>query len=357
MVLVALHGSSAASSIVEVINFMGSHETYAYDMPLNKSVNSAYEELKALIIRIHQGKGIFVIYDMGSFKTMLDIISSETGIEIRALEFSLTLLALDCNRKIMLGMELDEIHNGLIDSYNNMMPMQKDVYYRANSKKVILSLCMSGEGTAVQIKKYIQKNMQLQDIEIIPLAISDKQVLLEEVNSIKENHDIICVIGSYNPQFLGIRYVPITDIFQNGARELRALLNFGTINIEIDNEEDDDFKVIFDHLSKELKMLDVGKLKIYLLKVIDEIKCNEKYKLPKEQEIALMVHIACCIEYMLEKVPMSVNIYKNDILMENDELYNLIKKSFSIIEKEFNVEFSDDELANIISIIKMSQKG
>ena len=357
VVLVALHGNTAASSLVEVINNMGSHETYAYDMPLSKNVNMAYEELKALIIKIHQGKGIFVIYDMGSFKTMLDMISSETGIEIRELEIPITLLALDCNRKIMIGMELDEIHKGLIDTYNNMMCIQKDVYYRSKSKKVILTLCMSGEGAAVQIKNYIKNNIQLQDIEIIPLAITDKQFLLEQVNRIKESHEIICVIGSYNPQLMGIRYISITDIFQNNAKELRTLLNLGTEDIEADNDEADDFKVIFDHLSKELKLVDVDKLRIYLPKVMVEIELNQNYNLTEEQELALMVHIACCIEYMLGKSSMSVNIHKDNILSENQGLYKSIKNSFSIIEKEFNVEFSDDELANIISIMKMSQKG
>lgn len=356
VILIALHGSSAASSIVEVINFMGSHETYAYDMPLDKSVTAAYEELKALIIRIHQGKGIFVIYDMGSFKTMLDMIASETGIEIRTLEFPLTLLALDCNRKIMLGMELDDIYRSLIGSYNNMMSVQEEVYYRANSKKVILTLCMSGEGAAVQIKNYIQKNIQLEDIEIIPLAISDNEVLLEEVNNIKDKHNIICVIGSYNPQLLGIRYIPITDIFENHAKELRTLLNLSVATIETD-EEDDDFKVIFDHLKEELEMVNVDKLKAYLPKIIDEIGCNEKYKLAEEQKLALMVHIACCIEYLLERAPMKPNIHKEEILSQNYELYSSIKKSFSVIEKEFEVKFGDDELANIISIVKMSEKG
>ncbi|GKU30367.1 PRD domain-containing protein [Clostridium folliculivorans] len=356
VVLLALHGNTAASSLVEVINNMGSNETYAYDMPLNKSTNVAYEELKTLIIKIHQGKGVFVIYDMGSFATMLDMISSETGIEIRKLEIPITLLALDCNRKIMLGMEIDEIHKGLINTYNNMMCMQENVYYRAKSKKVVLTLCMSGEGAAVQIKNYIINNIKPQDIEIIPLAITDKQFLLEEVNRIKENHNIICVIGSYNPQLMGIRYLPITDIFQNNAKELRGLLNLGNEDID-DDEEGDDFKVIFDHLSKELELVDVDKLRVYLPKVIGEIGVNENYHLTEEQELALMVHIACCIEYMLKKVPMSSNIHKENILNENKELYNSIKKSFSVIEKEFDVTFSDNELANIISIMKMSQKG
>lgn len=40
----------------------------------------AYEEMKSLIEKINRGKGVLLIYDMGSVKTMGKLISKETGI-------------------------------------------------------------------------------------------------------------------------------------------------------------------------------------------------------------------------------------------------------------------------------------
>ncbi|MEI3525551.1 MAG: hypothetical protein V8Q27_05010 [Eubacteriales bacterium] len=58
--------------------------------------------------------------------------------------------------------------------------------------KVILTLCMTGQGGAVQIKKYpIEKNVELQDIQIIPLAISDQKFLLGKINAILKEHEIV----------------------------------------------------------------------------------------------------------------------------------------------------------------------
>lgn len=353
VVLVALHGDSAASSIVNVVNFMSSNKTYAYDMPLDKSTNIAYEELKSLIIKIHQGKGVFVIYDMGSFKTLFEMISAETGIEIKLLQVPITLIALDCTRKVMMDASLNDIHNNLMNSYTSLLPINQENYYKVNSEKVILTLCMSGKGAAIQIKSYIEKHIQLNDIQVIPLSGIDKDVLIEEVNNFKEKYDILCVIGGYDPELLGIRYLPITDIFQNEARELKQLLNLNSSNIEFN----DNFDAIFNHLKEELVLVDIDKLKIHLIKIIDEINHTQGCNFTQEQRLALMIHIACCIERIHEKAIIPVKVFKDDIISKNYDLYKCIKKNLSIIEEEFNVKFDDNEFANLISIIKMSNKG
>lgn len=356
VVLIALHGEAAAKSIVEVVNFMSSYPAYHYDMPLNKSTELGYKELRELVLKIHKGKGIFAIYDMGSFKTMFDMISQETGIKIKTLEVPMTLIALDCIRKIMLDMDIDKVYGNLLERYGNIMAMPSDSYYKVDSKNIILTLCMSGEGAAIQTKKYIEKNIQLKDIEIIPLAISNSQILLEETNKLKENHNILCVIASYDPKLIGIKYIPISDIFQNQGEGLKNFLKLTVAN-ECKEDENDDFEVIFNHLEYELNLVDVPKLKIVLPKAINEISSINKYHLTKDQEIALMVHVACCIQHMKENLKVSPNIHRTEIIRENQELYDLIKNSFALLEMEFKVIFDDNEIANIISIIKISKRG
>lgn len=59
--------------LVNVVNALAMHNnTYAYDLPLDKSMDDAYEDLKEQIIKIDQGKGIILIYDMGSIRTMAE---------------------------------------------------------------------------------------------------------------------------------------------------------------------------------------------------------------------------------------------------------------------------------------------
>ncbi|BCJ93934.1 ATPase AAA [Anaerocolumna cellulosilytica] len=357
VVLIALHGEAAARSIVEVVNFMSGYPAYSYDMPMDKSTDTAYEELKKLVLKIHKGKGIFVIYDMGSFKTMFDMIASETGVEIKTLEIPLTLLALDCSRKVMIGMSVEEIYKDMLESYQGILEHKEDMSLRINSKNVVLTLCMSGEGAAVQIKKYIEKHIRPKNVEIIALAISNHQLLLEEVNKIKEKHNIICVVGSYDPQLFGIRFVSITDVFQEDCKELKAVLELYDKTELVKNKADDYFEVIFDHLSEELKLIDVEKLRILLPLVLKEFQGNSGCYLIKEQELALMIHIACCMEHLKGGYETPANRNKKEVITQNTELYRTLKQSLKKVENEFELEFDDNEIANILSIIKLSKDG
>lgn len=357
VLLIALHGDTAAKSIVEVVNFMSGYPAYAYDMSLNTSTETAYGELKQLVLQIHQGKGVLVFYDMGSFKTMLQMISGETGIEIKTMEIPIALLALDCSRKAMIGMSLEEIHREVSSNYQEMITSKRDSNYRGSGKNIILTLCMSGEGAAIQMKSYIEKHLELREIEVIPLAISDKQKLIEEVNQLKEKHSILCVVGSYSPQLIGIRYVPITDLFQNNLSELREIIRQATPGPLLTDKAEEDFEVIFDHLSEELSKVDMQLLRIVLPKAMKDFEEATGYYLSKELELALMIHISCCIQHILEGHETPVNRNKDEIIYENQKLYQEFKRCFLELEQRLSLSFDDNEVSNIISIMKTSREG
>lgn len=84
VLLIAMHGKNVANSLAGVVKQMSnSNSVYSYDLLLEKKMQVAYEEMKSLIEKINRGKGVLLIYDMGSVKTMGKLISKETGIDIR----------------------------------------------------------------------------------------------------------------------------------------------------------------------------------------------------------------------------------------------------------------------------------
>ena len=93
--LIAMHGNQTASSLVEVVkSLVRTNKVYAYNLPLDKEAMDAYNELKSLIKEIDMGKGILMMYDMGSLKTMAEEIADETGINIHFIISPTTLVAL-----------------------------------------------------------------------------------------------------------------------------------------------------------------------------------------------------------------------------------------------------------------------
>ena len=199
-----------------------------------------------------------------------------------------------------------------------MYPEIEQSYQKQVKPQVIITLCMTGGGAAVQVKNYISQHIHLENTEIIPLAISDREYLLKKVNQISKNQKIACVIGVYNP-----------------AQSVMSV----------------NYDAIYAYLKEQLEGFDIQLLKEVLPKVIIRIK-KVVHGLSSDQEIGLFMHIACSI-YRMQNGEKSVkNGQAKHIIMKNKRLYNGLKEILHLIEEEFLIVFDDDELANIIQIIK-----
>lgn len=348
VVLIAMHGNTTASSICDVVNALVKNEnTYAYDLSLEKDMQAAYEELKEYIQEIDEGKGVLLLYDMGSLKTMAEMISQETGIQICMMELPATLIALDCSRKASSIDRIDELYDNVIETYNNTCSTVKLSYNRQSHHAVIITLCMSGKGGALSIKNYLESNLELKDIDVVPFAISDREYLLNEVNLLKKKHDIMCVIGTYDPKLYQIPFISITKLFETPADKLPMLLALE----EITYCPPVNYHAIYDYLSEQMPTLDMKLLKKYLPKTINSIK-KTVGNLSQDQELGLFMHIACSIYRIQQGEKSPANIHKDSILNKNKRLYNDIKDLLAVLEEVFSMIFNDDEVANIICIIK-----
>lgn len=45
---------------------------------------------------------------------------------------------------------------------------------------------MNGEGGAIQIKKYLEDSLELQDIDIVPLSMNNHKELLFKINELRK---------------------------------------------------------------------------------------------------------------------------------------------------------------------------
>ena len=108
----------------------------------------------------------------------------ETGINIKYVCIPATLIALDCSRKV-----------GCHDSLKRLILINKYIRKFSNSiknKRILISLRITGESAAIQIKNYIESHSYLENTDIILLVISDHEYLLRKVNQIQKNKGL-CV--------------------------------------------------------------------------------------------------------------------------------------------------------------------
>lgn len=337
-VLYVMHGESTAKSLCDVTNALTkTNNTYAYDLSLNSDSQTALSELKALIQKIDQGSGVVVIYDMGSIKTMLEMIQEETKIQLRLIYMPITLIGLDVARKCSMEEDIDVAYHSTMTELANL----REGFIK--KPKVLITLCHTGEGGAEQLKEYIDKYSNL-NMKTIPLAISNKKALLNEIMAIQQANEVHAFVGTYNPKLFGIPFLPISEIFSAKPQKLDQILLFKPINeVSVNYEE------INANLEEQLNHISIQKLKKCLPQFISEL--NDMYSLNEDQEIGLYMHIASMINNLLDNksLPKNQNI---EYLLENrTEDFKFISRALKKIEKVFNVIVPDDGIAYILEII------
>lgn len=350
VVLIAMHGDSTASSVADVVNSLaGCGNTYAYDMPLDKDMQQACDELKAMIQELDRGQGILLLYDMGSLRTMAEVISKETGVQIRTVAVPGTLIAVDCSRKAASASSLEELHEDAMGSCRDFYTNIAEPEGRSHHKNtpVIITLCMTGEGGAVQMKNYLEKNAGLNGIQVIPLSISDRKALLNEVNRLREEHEIRCVIGTYDPGLHGIPFISVVKLFETPADKLDMLLT-----IPESDHTPVNYEMIFSYLSSQMPALDIKKLRKSLPRALAKIKRISAEGLDQNQELGLFLHIACAIDRLQNGEAMPEKGNRQGIISRNKRLYNDLREILSGLEETFDIRFSDDELAYMIAMVK-----
>ncbi|UUX35408.1 PRD domain-containing protein [Fundicoccus culcitae] len=339
VLLYAMHGHSTAKSLMEVTNSLTkSNVCYSYDLDLEKDIEEAMQEFKELIIKIDQGKGVIVIYDMGSIKTMIETVSDETHIKIRGINIPVTLVGIDLARRCFMGDDIEDIYH--------KATKELKAYTNESEKldKLIITLCHTGEGGAYQLKNYIDEFSNL-DYNIVALAISDRQQLLKEVIELKRTNQIHAFVGTYDPKLLGIPFIPISKIFENKKENLDKILKFEPIV-----EQEIDFDPIYDFLDEQLKYTSMAKVKMILPELLDQL--TVIFDLDKEQQIGLFMHLVSLIEKKLSLETVAENKFRDKILIAFQDDYRQLRNMFKVLEKSFNIIINDGDIATIIMILR-----
>lgn len=340
VVLYALHGNGAAHRISEVINNLNnSNNTYAYDMQLNKPMEDVYHELKSLVSKIDQGKGIIVIYDMGSFADIFQRIINETNISLRLINIPITLVGLEVSRKSLVHDNIDDIYH---EALSDLEYLNKKT--EADKQDMVITLCHTGEGGAVQLKDYIEQYSHL-GLSIKAMSISDRNALANKVQKLRKIYHIRAFIGTYNPKLFGIPFISIEKIFENKHQDLDKVLSFLPVNANAKL-----FDQIYDYYQKELKYTSVAKLKEIMPQVMEQL--DDQYQLTKDQQVGVFTHIVGIIENIRSgKKRQNIEIDERKLEDLNQDI-KYLSRCLKPIEKGFDIVFNISDLYTIVAILK-----
>lgn len=218
-VVVAAHGDSTASSMVEVVKkLLEVDQIAAVDMPLDMSPKVAYEKVVDAVKQVNKRSGVLLLVDMGSLATFQERIQRETGITIRSIDMVTTPSVLEAARKAAVpGNDLESIYEALKGFRGYGQLGEKTVIrQKKHKKKAILAICASGEGTAKQVKEIIEEALKqhyIHDVVVVTLSIVN---LNNALPNLLETYEIVASTGVVNPKieapFISLEHFINADI-------------------------------------------------------------------------------------------------------------------------------------------------
>lgn len=311
-------------------------DVYCFEILAEKGAKERYHSFKNYIMQIDHGCGVIVVYDGDYISDMLLTMEEELNIVIRQLCLPIISLGAELVRKAARECNVDTVFQSVMKSTG---------LFDRRFRKYIIVLCTTGKGSAQELKRYLEKYGQVEDMEIIPLALSDPAAIKEEIGNLMKTGMIECIVGTYDPKLYSLPFLSITEVFQAPKERLRNLLL-----LKGEEKKDIDYEGMIDYLKEQLEQTNAELLHKALPELIEKI--NEQiYGLSIDSKVGLFMHISCCIERMRKHDKTPKNIRKDRILSTYYSAYRTLLKLLKPVEKAFDVIFNEDEIANLLMII------
>ncbi len=339
-IVVAAHGSSTASSMVSVsTKLLGEFNVKAVDMPLEVSPRDIFEKIVEAVEEIDEGKGVLFLVDMGSLANFEEEISERTGIKIKTLDMVSTPIVLEAVRKAnVFDMDLEDIYNSLksFKGYGKYEESDNRGY-----DKVIVTICSTGEGTAIKLKQIVEdilKSITEEYINVIPLGINN---LDKEIEKIQKKYEIVASIGVVDPN-ISAPFIPLESLI-DGSGEYNIKKIISSKDVEVKQIDD---KVVArdlceDNLKQFLTYLNPYKATSVLMGFTSVLEKEMNTEFTNSMAIRLIIHTACALERMI--IHDGLN-YGGDKKQINSERVKKIKKASKVFKEALNVELTEDEI-------------
>lgn len=339
VLLYAMHGSGTAKYLAETTNALTQeNNAYAFDMDFSYDAGTAMADLEELIITINNGGGVIVIYDTGSFSTMLDVIAEHTNIKIRCINIPVTLTGVEVARRCARDGDIDRIYHTVNQELRQLLHPAEEL------KRIIVTLCHTSEGGAIQLKKYIDQYSKLH-MRTIPLAVADKDNLIREVMELKKTYTIHAFVGTFDPQLFGIPFISIADVFESSKEDLDRVLMFEPVH-----KHQMDYDAILANWREEFTNISFEKLRKLLPKVVEEL--GTAYSLQEGGKMGLFVHMACMLENLASAGYACRNKGGAAYAEKYREDYLFVAKTLKVLEKQFKIIINDEEIGIIIMMLR-----
>jgi len=242
--IVVLSHGHVAEGMSDVANhLLGVDLVKAVEMSLDEMPEEAYKRTLEAVINVDHGRGVLLLADMGSLIGFGSQITQMTGINTRTVTRVDTIMVMDAIRKVLLPeADLNDVADSLIKGKEIKVLACEDTLYHSPDKFAIISLCLTGEGTAVRIETMIRDKLSEinKDIKIITMGAIDEEDIVKQIDKVHKNMKLLVIVGTVDPRYPEVPFVSAAEVLKQGgidrfAEVVRNRLGNNRIEPELGN--------------------------------------------------------------------------------------------------------------------------
>lgn len=335
-VLVLMHGSATATSMVEVANqLVGTNHAVPLDMPLKMNPTTMYELAKKEALALDQGRGVLMLVDMGSLTNFGAMLHEEIGIEVETIDRVSTPVVIDACRKAVSGHTLREIYDSLIENkgYDNKEEVPTTTY-----RRVIVTACFTGEGAAERLGEIIKSSLDLEvNFEIVSLNLLDKKTFITKLNQLRKSHRLIAVVGTVGVDLAETPFI--------SAKEL--LVGDGVIKLKAIIDQEKTYLNIATSLKEHLSGINGPGIVEDCLITMEMIEQNLKAPMLNEVKVGILLHMCFMVDKLCrgegETRFEDLDLYQN----QKSKALASVKKALENLENKYRIKIGQNETAYI----------
>ena len=225
-VIIMTHGRTG-EAMADVVNHMLKDDnTIGFSMGWDETAENVLERAIKVVQEADEGRGCLLLADMGSLASFAPEISLRTGVKVRCVTRVDTLMALDAAAKASLQPDknMDTIADAL-ESARLHVGYTKNKY-ATGKPPAILTVCLTGEGSAHRIRGFLQATIAGNDkIKLVEVGLLNRDALEESVRKTCQDYDIVAAVGTINPELPGVPFLSKDYVFTSqGTLALTSLL-------------------------------------------------------------------------------------------------------------------------------------
>lgn len=349
--VIIAHGYATASSVADVANrILGGYVFESVDMPIEKNVSDIVEWVKEYIGKNDVSQGIILMVDMGSLREIYRSVESDLTAPMMMINNISTQMALIVGDLIQNGAMLEEIAPVLEEKNKTEC---KIIYPKIQKQNIILTCCITGTGTAEQLRHLIEDSIP-EEIDIQVISYDYDQLQNKETRKeLHQKYEILGIVGTKNPEIDEKSFIPLDELVSGEAAEKLADLLKSVVDQEAMEQINNGLirNFTMNRLIGFLTILDTEKILNYIEAALNQYEYIIGKKLKNSTKISLSIHIGCLIERLIRNSAITSYPEQEHFQEIHKKEIQQIQEVFSVIEKTYRVKIPISEIGYIYDIL------